>query len=186
MWMNTLKLQGPIDRIARTMAGSMYPRNRDRSLEYGDFVQEIVIELIQEVRTGDVPIGAMWRIARNTAIDLLGRGTRRAHPSLNDPISGEGDTEWGDLFESLRSRQEIDDLLFRVAVEEVLPLRLRSLLDKRNEGYTLTTAERQRLCRLKNEFSVTIWDHLLDKECKTAQRPEPGTRVQAVKTGDSE
>lgn len=150
--------------IATKIARIFYRKNNDHSLEYEDFLQEVLIELAKiSNRYPDNP-ALTWRIGTNTAIDLLRYGERRAHLSLNDLVEdGEGNTvEWVDLKENEQANMEMEEVLYYGGFEQSTPRSFQLLIYKRIAGYPLSATERKRLSRARKEIDVTIWEELFD------------------------
>ena len=125
-----------------------------RIIIFEDFLQEILIELVKTAGVTPRSSALMWRIASNTAINLLRRARYRAHPSLNRPLrsadAGDG-LEWGDTLEGSAGIEE--EVLQRMEIQERIPCETQDAGWKRVRGYALTDAERKRLQRFRERVS---------------------------------
>lgn len=138
--------------IAYKAARIFYPKNKDPALEFGDFIHEITIEIAKEVNDipGDEPL--MWKIACNTAIDLLRKGKYRAHRSLNEPVELDEDGHPVERLDMIVGSPGFEDeVLIRVYIEQTVPKEIIRIGWKRVCGIALSDAERKRLERFRKK-----------------------------------
>ena len=142
-------------------------KNRDPALEFGDFVNMVLIELNRECGgvSRDPPL--MYRMALYDARDIIKAHKREAHLSLNESIEdGEGNTVtrlellWApgvaDVDVSIAKNEEA----CRHFGERYIPEPIRRIVAKRIRGIPTSASERKRLSRFRQS---PYFAHLRDR-----------------------
>ena len=144
--------QDSLGDIAFMVASKFFISNKDRSLELEDFIQEITIKLSLERGKGRDDPAWLWKVASNTAIDLLRRAKYRASVSIDaEVIEGKIKTDIS-LHHSPPDPQGVIDQIHNQQIIDELPDEILDIGKKLIDKTPTDGSERVRLSRFRKSM----------------------------------